>query len=52
MRVVLLTRTGRPSGREILKKLVMAEEAVTGVVVEKGRVCSLKKGYFILSENP
>jgi len=46
VRVVLLTRTGRPSGREILKKLVMAEEAVTGVVVEKRASLLLEKGIF------
>ena len=46
MRVVLLTRTGRPSGREILKKLVMAEGDVTGVVVEKRASLLLEKGIF------
>jgi len=33
--IVLLTRTGRPSGEEILKKLVSAQKEIVGVLAEK-----------------
>jgi folate-dependent phosphoribosylglycinamide formyltransferase PurN len=46
LRIVLLTRTGRPSGEEILKKLVSAQKEIVGVVAEKRSRILLNHGVY------
>jgi folate-dependent phosphoribosylglycinamide formyltransferase PurN len=44
LRIVLLTRTGRPSGEKILKTLATARKGIIAVVAEKRSSLLLKKG--------
>jgi folate-dependent phosphoribosylglycinamide formyltransferase PurN len=46
MKIVLLTRTGRPSGEKILKALVLSQKEVVGVVAEKRSRILLNKGIY------
>ena len=46
MKIVLLTRTGRPSGEKILKALVLSQKTVVGVVAEKRGRLLLNKGLY------
>ena len=46
LRIVLLTRTGRPSGEKILKALVSSQKEVVGVVAEKRSRILLNKGLY------
>jgi folate-dependent phosphoribosylglycinamide formyltransferase PurN len=46
LRIVLLTRTGRPSGEKILKALVLSQKEVVGVVAEKRNRILLNKGIY------
>lgn len=46
LRIVLLTRTGRPSGEKILKALVLSQKGVVGVVAEKRSRILLSKGLY------
>lgn len=45
LRIVLLTRQGRPSGREILQRLALEGKHVVGVIAEKRSSLLLKKGW-------
>lgn len=46
MKIILLTRTGRHSGKHILKALVMAKKEVVAVAAEKRLRLLLKKGIY------
>ncbi len=46
LRIVLLTRTGRPSGEKILKALFSSQKEVVGVVAEKRSRILLNQGLY------
>jgi folate-dependent phosphoribosylglycinamide formyltransferase PurN len=46
LRIVLLTRAGRPSGEKILKALVLSKKKIVGVVAEKRSRILLNKGIY------
>ena len=46
LRIVLLTRKGRPSGEKILKALVASNKKIVGVIAEKRSGLLLDKGAY------